>query len=219
MIKLLLVDDQILLLDLMEQMLKDSEEIEVVARVEEGSEAVRLAGEYRPDVILMDLIMPGMGGIEATKMIKAANPGIKILILTTSTETEDISEALSAGADGYILKSMNRKDLLLSIAGVYRNLEIIQGEVSEKLRLQKVSGPSRPGGSQEISINGITVSLTPREREIIALVVEGKSTAEMAATLFLSEGRIRNVITEILGKLQLKDRAQLAVFALKNKLS
>lgn len=219
MIKLLLVDDQILLLDLMEQMLKDSEEIEVVARVEEGSEAVRLAGEYRPDVILMDLIMPGMGGIEATKLIKAANPGIKILILTTSTETEDISEALSAGADGYILKSMNRKDLLLSIAGVYRNLEIIQGEVSEKLRLQKVSGPSRPGGSQEISINGITVSLTPREREIIALVVEGKSTAEMAATLFLSEGRIRNVITEILGKLQLKDRAQLAVFALKNKLS
>lgn len=219
MIKLLLVDDQILLLDLMEQMLKDSEEIEVVARVEEGSEAVRLAGEYRPDVILMDLIMPGMGGIEATKMIKAANPGIKILILTTSTETEDISEALSAGADGYILKSMNRKDLLLSIAGVYRNLEIIQGEVSEKLRLQKVSGPSRPGGSQEINVNGITVSLTPREREIIALVVEGKSTAEMAATLFLSEGRIRNVITEILGKLQLKDRAQLAVFALKNKLS
>lgn len=219
MIKLLLVDDQILLLDLMEQMLKDSEEIEVVARVEEGSEAVRLAGEYRPDVILMDLIMPGMGGIEATKMIKAANPGIKILILTTSTETEDISEALSAGADGYILKSMNRKDLLLSIAGVYRNLEIIQGEVSEKLRLQKVSAPSRPGGSQEINVNGITVSLTPREREIIALVVEGKSTAEMAATLFLSEGRIRNVITEILGKLQLKDRAQLAVFALKNKLS
>lgn len=219
MIKLLLVDDQILLLDLMEQMLKDSEEMEVVARAEEGSEAVRLAGEYRPDVILMDLIMPGMGGIEATKLIKAANPGIKILILTTSTETEDISEALSAGADGYILKSMNRKDLLLSIAGVYRNLEIIQGEVSEKLRLQKVSGPSRPGGSQEISINGITVSLTPREREIIALVVEGKSTAEMAATLFLSEGRIRNVITEILGKLQLKDRAQLAVFALKNKLS
>lgn len=219
MIKLLLVDDQILLLDLMEQMLKDSEEIEVVARAEEGSEAVRLAGEYRPDVILMDLIMPGMGGIEATKMIKAANPGIKILILTTSTETEDISEALSAGADGYILKSMNRKDLLLSIAGVYRNLEIIQGEVSEKLRLQKVSAPSRPGGSQEINVNGITVSLTPREREIIALVVEGKSTAEMAATLFLSEGRIRNVITEILGKLQLKDRAQLAVFALKNKLS
>lgn len=219
MIKLLLVDDQILLLDLMEQMLKDSEEMEVVARAEEGSEAVRLAGEYRPDVILMDLIMPGMGGIEATKLIKAANPGIKILILTTSTETEDISEALSAGADGYILKSMNRKDLLLSIAGVYRNLEIIQGEVSEKLRLQKVSAPSRPGGSQEISINGITVSLTPREREIIALVVEGKSTAEMAATLFLSEGRIRNVITEILGKLQLKDRAQLAVFALKNKLS
>lgn len=219
MIKLLLVDDQILLLDLMEQMLKDSEEIEVVARVEEGSEAVRLAGEYRPDVILMDLIMPGMGGIEATKLIKAANPGIKILILTTSTETEDISEALSAGADGYILKSMNRKDLLLSIAGVYRNLEIIQGEVSEKLRLQKVSAPSRPGGSQEINVNGITVSLTPREREIIALVVEGKSTAEMAATLFLSEGRIRNVITEILGKLQLKDRAQLAVFALKNKLS
>lgn len=219
MIKLLLVDDQILLLDLMEQMLKDSEEMEVVARAEEGSEAVRLAGEYRPDVILMDLIMPGMGGIEATKLIKAANPGIKILILTTSTETEDISEALSAGADGYILKSMNRKDLLLSIAGVYRNLEIIQGEVSEKLRLQKVSAPSRPGGSQEINVNGITVSLTPREREIIALVVEGKSTAEMAATLFLSEGRIRNVITEILGKLQLKDRAQLAVFALKNKLS
>jgi DNA-binding NarL/FixJ family response regulator len=219
MINLLLVDDQILLLDLMEQMLKDSAEIEVVARAAEGSEAVRLAGEYRPDVILMDLLMPGMGGIEATKLIKATNSEIKILVLTTSTEIEDISEALAAGADGYILKSMSRKDLLLSITGVYRNLEIIQGEVSEKMRQQKTSNTFRPDGSRKISVSGITASLTLRELEIIALVVQGKSTAEMAAVLYLSEGRIRNVITEILSKLQLKDRAQLAVFALKNKLA
>jgi DNA-binding NarL/FixJ family response regulator len=219
MINLLLVDDQILLLDLMEQMLKDSAEIEVVARAAEGSEAVRLAGEYRPDVILMDLLMPGMGGIEATKLIKATNSEIKILVLTTSTEIEDISEALAAGADGYILKSMGRKDLLLSITGVYRNLEIIQGEVSEKMRQQKTSNTFRPDGSRKISVSGITASLTLRELEIIALVVQGKSTAEMAAVLYLSEGRIRNVITEILSKLQLKDRAQLAVFALKNKLA
>lgn len=219
MIKLLLVDDQILLLDLMEQMLKDSAEIEVVARAAEGSEAVRLAGEYQPDVILMDLLMPGMGGIEATKLIKAANPEIKILVLTTSTEIEDISEALSAGADGYILKSMGRKDLLLSITGVYRNLEIIQGEVSEKMRQQKASNTFRPDGSREISVSGIPANLTLRELEIIALVAQGKSTSEIAAVLYLSEGRIRNVITEILSKLQLKDRAQLAVFALKNKLA
>jgi DNA-binding NarL/FixJ family response regulator len=219
MINLLLVDDQILLLDLMEQMLKDSAEIEVVARAAEGSEAVRLAGEYRPDVILMDLLMPGMGGIEATKLIKATNSEIKILVLTTSTEIEDISEALAAGADGYILKSMGRKDLLLSITGVYRNLEIIQGEVSEKMRQQKASNTFRPDGSREINVSGIPASLTLRELEIIALVVQGKSTAEMAAVLYLSEGRIRNVITEILSKLQLKDRAQLAVFALKNKLA
>lgn len=219
MIKLLLVDDQNLLLDLIEQMLKDSDEIEMVARAADGSEAVQLAGKYRPDVILMDLLMPGMGGIEATKLIKAANPQIKILVLTTSTETGDISEALAAGADGYILKSISKKDLLFSISGVYRNLEIIQGEMHEKMCLQKTSAATRTDGRREISVEGIAVSLTPREQEIIALVVQGKSTAEMAAALYLSEGRIRNVITEILSKLQLTDRVQLAVLAMKNSLA
>lgn len=219
MIKLLLVDDQILLLDLMEQMLKDSKDIRVVARAKDGNEAVQMAGQYKPDVILMDLLMPGMGGIEATRLIKAANPDVKILVLTTSTEIEDISEALEAGADGYVLKNISKEDLLLSISGVYRNLEIIHGEMREVMRQQKVANPSRTDNNREIMINGIAVFLSPREQEIIALVAQGKSTTEMASTLYLSEGRIRNVITEILSKLQLKDRAQLAVFALKNKLA
>ncbi len=219
MIKLLLVDDQILLLDLMEQMLKDSKDIRVVARAKDGSEAMQMAGQYKPDVILMDLLMPGMGGIEATRLIKADNPDVKILVLTTSTEIEDISEALEAGADGYVLKNISKEDLLLSISGVYRNLEIIHGEMREVMRQQKVANPSRTDNNREIMINDIAVFLSPREQEIIALVAQGKSTTEMASTLYLSEGRIRNVITEILSKLQLKDRAQLAVFALKNKLA
>ena len=219
MIKVMLVDDQTLLLDLMEQMLKDSSEITVVARASDGKEALELAAESRPDLVLMDLDMPVMGGAEATRLIKEKYPQMKVLILTVSTETEDLSTAMGAGADGYILKRSSKEDLLLSITGVYRNMEIIQGEMREKMRQSGSSAVETAGGGRRILVNDIPVDLTARELEIINLIVQGKSSAEMADILYLSQGRIRNIITEILAKLQVKDRAQLAVYALKNKLA
>ncbi len=219
MIKILLVDDQTLLLDLMEQMLKDSSEIRVVARASNGKEALERAADSRPDLVLMDLNMPVMGGAEATRLIKEKHPQMKVLVLTISAEAEDLSAAIKAGADGYILKKSSKEDLLLSITGVYRNMEIIQGELREKMRQAGSSTVETAGGGRRVLVNDIPVDLTARELEIINLVVQGKSSAEMASSLYLSQGRIRNIITEILAKLQVKDRAQLAVYALKNKLA
>ncbi len=217
-IRLLIVDDQLLFLDLMEQMLKSCPEVELVSRAMDGFEAVDLAGRHKPDVVLMDLKMPGCGGIEATKLIKRKDPGIKVLVLTASSEDDDVSEAMSVGADGYLLKNCGKADLLLAIQGVHQNLEIMHGSLRKKMRPAEAAPMNIVVQDREVTVHGIAVTLTTRELEVLSLIVEGKSTGEMAAALYLSPGRVRNIITEILAKLQLKDRAQLAVYALKNRL-
>ena len=215
MIKVLIVDDQQLLLDLLEHMLSSNQDIQVVGKAANGNEAFECANRLQPDVVLMDLMMPYCTGIEATKKIKKQNPNMKILVLTTSTLGEDVKQALENGADGYILKNIKKENLVLAIQSVYCNMQVIDKEMSTLTRPQEKNIEVK---TKLVDVEGIQVKLSERELKIIKMITQGKTTAEMAQDLFVTEGRLRNIITEILSKLMLKDRAQIAVFAIKNNL-
>jgi len=214
----MIVDDQQLLLDLLEQMLQNTDDIQIVARASDGDRAVDLAKENQPDVVLMDIIMPGCNGIEATKRIKKENEKIKILVLTMSESEEDILEALRSGADGYILKSASKEELLLAIRGVYHNMEIINSGVKKIIHSTREKSTDKTQLKKSVIVNEIEIFLSERKLKIIEMIVDGRNTKEMAEILFISEGRLRNIITGILSKLMLNDRRQLAVFALKKNL-
>jgi DNA-binding NarL/FixJ family response regulator len=216
MIRILLVDDQQLLMDLMEHMLRDTD-IQVVACAKDGLEAVKLADEFNPDIVLMDIQMPLCNGIEATKIIKEKHINTKVLILTASSNSEDVHNALDFGADGYTLKSISQNELLLAIKSVHANLEVIHSSVRGKMN-RASSNNVYKNANKTIVINGVEVELSKRELKIIEMLVNGKSTLEMAAALFISVGRLRNILSTIIEKMMLKDRAQVVAFAIKNKL-
>ncbi|MDF2613694.1 MAG: response regulator containing a CheY-like receiver domain and an DNA-binding domain [Clostridia bacterium] len=216
MIKVLIADDQQLLLDLLEHMLSSNDEIQVVGKAVDGNEVCEYASKLSPDVIVMDLLMPNCNGIEATKFIKSQNKNIKVLILTTSTLEEDFKEALACGADGYILKSAKKESLILAIQSVYCNMQVIDQNVGDFTRQDSQENTKSQG--KTLNIHGNLVKLSERELKIIKMIAEGKTTSEIAHSLYVAEGRLRNIITEILSKLMLKDRAQIVVFAIKNNL-
>jgi DNA-binding NarL/FixJ family response regulator len=216
MIRILLVDDQQLLMDLMEHMLRDTD-IQVVACAKDGLEAIKLADEFNPDIVLMDIQMPLCNGIEATKIIKEKHINTKVLILTSSSNSEDVHNALDFGADGYILKSISQNELILAIKSVHANLEVIHSSVRGKMN-RASSNNVYKNANKTIVINGVEVELSKRELKIIEMLVNGKSTLEMAAALFISVGRLRNILSTIIEKMMLKDRAQVVAFAIKNKL-
>lgn len=218
MIKVIIADDQELLRDLLEQMLKNYSDIEVAGCAANGLEAISLALLHKPDVVLMDIDMPECNGLEAAQEIKRACPETKILILTISKGGDDIREALDSGVDGYILKSVSPEELVMAIKGVYSNMEIIHKDIRTLAKARSEMLANRIGNKTRIVVNGISVELSDRELDVIKKIIEGKSSTEMASELFVTEGRLRNIITEVISKLMLKDRTQLAVFAIKNKL-
>lgn len=219
MIRILIADDQQLFRDLLEHMLKNSSEIEVVGCVQNGLEAVEAAEQFTPDVTLMDVMMPVCSGIEAIKMFKEKGLKTKILVLTVSHDEHDVTEALKYGADGYLLKSVGKEELILAVKSVYSNLEVLHKDIRNQARNTTPVTQVRGKNTKLITIDGIQIELSERELKIIRMVVDGMSTADMAKELFIAEGRLRNIITEIISKLMLKDRTQLAVFAIKNGLT
>ncbi len=217
MIKVLIVDDQQLLLDLLSHMLEGTEDLEVVACGKDGNQAVALTEEHNPDVILMDIQMPFCNGIEATQRIKKYHKDIKILILSSSSEDQDVHKALSSGADGYVLKNIGEDELIAVIKSVHANMEVIHEDVREAAMRSRM-GVFEDSDGKTIVIEGVRVALSERDLDIIKMIVDGKTTSQMAGELFVSEGRLRNIITEIIQKLMVDNRTQLAVFALKNNL-
>jgi DNA-binding NarL/FixJ family response regulator len=217
MIKVLIVDDQQLLLDLLSQMLNTTEDIQVVAIGRDGNQAIALTEEHKPDVILMDIQMPYLDGIQATERIKHHHEETKILMLTSSSEDQDVHRALQGGADGYVLKTIGKEQLISVIKSVHANMEVIHEDVREAA-LRSRMGQFDEGNGKKLFVNGINIELSERDLEIIRMIVEGDSTEVMAKKLFVSEGRLRNIITEIIQKLMVENRTQLAVFALKNNL-
>lgn len=218
MINILIADDQRLLRESFKYILENNTDMKVIGCVGNGKEALEFCSKFIPDVILMDIIMPICSGTEATKLIKAKYPNTKVLILTSSSDIEDVSQAIRSGADGYILKDSSAEELILSVKSTAIGLGIINKTVLSSVPLINNKPENRDFKKQSVVVNSIEIALSEKEHKIIKMIVDGKDNKQIADMLFVAEGTIKNKITEINSKLQLKDRTQLAVFAIKNNL-
>jgi DNA-binding NarL/FixJ family response regulator len=208
MIKVLLCDDQEVVCQGLKAILGTSEELEVVGITNNGLEAVKFIEKEPVDVVLMDLKMPVMNGIHSTKAIKERFPQVKVLILTTYDADAWLFDAIRNGADGYLLKDTSREELIHAIREVHSGRTPVDTKVAGRLFNQLSSQPFL--GDTTLGEN-----LTDREREILKLISHGMTNADIAGKLFLSEGTIRNYVSAILEKLEVSDRTQAAVLALR----
>lgn len=210
-IKLIIADDEMLIRTGLKIMLEASGNVEVLALAESGRAAFEACKEDKPDVVLMDIRMPESNGIEGTKLIKEAFPEVKVLIVTTFQDTEYIVEAVQNGASGYLLKDSSPEAILDGIKVALSGKVVMDTVISEALLTNTtVEKPA--------TFDAEKWGLTPREVELIQQVAQGLSNKEIAQALFLSEGTVKNNISTILSKLELRDRTQLVIFAYENKL-
>ncbi|WP_432407601.1 response regulator transcription factor [Wukongibacter sp. M2B1] len=215
MIDVLLVDDQEILTEGLRMILGKKEGINICGVANNGKKAYELCKWNKPHIVLMDIKMPEMDGAKATKLIKQDFPDTKVIVLTTFNDDEYIYEALKNGASGYLLKDATPEEIARAIRTVYEGGALIQPEVATKV-ISKFSEMAK--GSNYVNIDKRVEILTNREKDICRLVGEGRNNKELAKELYLSEGTIKNHITKILNKLELRDRTQLAIFAVKNDL-
>ena len=208
MIKVLVVDDEALLRTAFSSLIEAEDDLEVVGQAANGQQAVEMAGELTPDVIVMDVRMPVMDGIEATRRITRDRPGPQVLILTTFDLDEYVFEALRAGASGFALKSRPLEELLNGIRTVADGEALLAPSVTRRLIAHftdRAAAPARtPWGLDE---------LTEREREVLVLVARGLSNAELAATLHVTLPTAKTHVSRILTKLGARDRTQLVILA------
>lgn len=205
--KILICDDQAVVRDGLELLLKLERDFEVVGAASDGAEAVELAAQKKPDLVLMDLKMPGTNGIEATRQIKARQPEVKVLVLTTYDDDQWVFDAIRAGASGYLLKDTPREDIIRAIRGTLEGKSFVDPGVAGKL-LEQVAG------KQVQPETLLTEKLTGREVDVLRLIARGLSNTEIAERLALSEGTVRNHVSAILTKLDVADRTQAAVIAI-----
>jgi len=208
-IRILLVDDQALFRESLNAFLSLQPEFTVVGEAANGEEALRLAGSLKPQVVLMDVRMPVMDGVEATRRLHAAQPGCRVIVLTTFDDDEYVFEALRNGAVGYLLKDTSADKLFEAVRAAARGESFLQPSIAAKVveefaRLAR-QAPERPQPLPE--------ALSPRELEILRLVAAGATNREIAARLYITEGTVKNHVTEILGKLGVTDRTQAALKA------
>lgn len=209
--KVLICDDQAITREGLSMLLALDREITVVAQARDGAEGVELAALHQPDLVLMDLKMPGMNGIEATRQIRSRFPAIRVLVLTTYDDDQWVIDAVRAGAAGYLLKDTTREELLKAVRGTMDGKSYVDPAVAGKV-LGVVSGQQ----SQPASI--LTAKLSEREVEVLNLLARGFSNGEIAAQLHLSEGTVRNHVSTIFAKLDVNDRTQAAVIAIRHGL-
>lgn len=212
MIRLLICDDQATVRDGLRLMLSLEPDFAVIGTAQDGAEAVELAVQTRPDLVLMDLKMPVMNGIEATRRLIAGLPATRVLVLTTYDADEWVFDAIRAGAAGYLLKDTPREALVAAVRGTIAGKSYIDPAVAGKL-LQNVA---HHGGPQ--SAAPWLAQLSERERDILRLLAHGQSNAGIAEVLHLSEGTVRNYVSSILVKLDVADRTQAAILALRHGL-
>lgn len=211
--RVIIVDDQEIMRQGLAMILNRDDIIEVVGTATNGKEAVRLCSEIEVDVILMDINMPVMNGVEATKAIKAVHPDIKILVLTTFNDDEFIFGSLRNGASGYLLKDASPLEITEGIKTVFDGGTLMNPSVATKV-VKKLSDKE---GVVQLQIDQRVAELTNREVDICHYLGEGHNNKEIGEALFISEGTVKNNITRILDKLDLRDRTQLALFAMKNQ--
>ncbi|WP_062349098.1 response regulator [Herbidospora yilanensis] len=201
--KVLLADDHPLLRHGLRALLEQVGGAEVVGEASDGEEAVELALSLNPDVVVMDLVMPGVGGLEATRRLVDQRPDLGVLVLTMSEDDASVFAALRAGARGYVLKGTGGEDFLAAVSAVARGEAVYGPAVARRIRRFLTTGPG----------TGPFPELTQREREILDLLANGKTNAEIARALFLSLKTVKNHLTSVFAKLQVADRAQAVVRA------
>lgn len=211
MIKILICDDQELVCEGLNAILGTSNLVEVVGMSFNGLEAIEFLEKHPVDVVLMDLKMPVLNGIQATKQIKEKFPNVRILVLTTYDADQWVLDAIRYGADGYLLKDAPREKLLQAIDEVNSGRTPVDSKVAGKIFEQISKMPQK-------SPTTIGSNLTEREKEVLMLISHGKSNAEIAENLYLSEGTVRNYVSSILEKLDVTDRTQAAVIAIRSGL-
>ncbi len=192
---IMLVDDDQTVLNSLEIIFKHEPGLNIIAKAINGQDAVTKLNEVNPDLILMDINMPNMNGIEATKSIKTSHPDIKIVMLTTFNDFKNVHQALHAGADGYLLKTDDLQKQVDTIKAVHEGHAIISDAA-----LKTLTGQNK------------TEALTARENDVVELIAHGYANKEIAGRLYIGEGTVRNVISIILDKLELRDRTQIAIY-------
>jgi DNA-binding NarL/FixJ family response regulator len=208
MIRVLLVDDQALVRGGFRSILEGQDDIEVVGEAADGREAVERTRALQPDVILMDIRMPRLDGIEATRQLLGSGCPARVLILTTFDEDEYVYQALRAGASGFLLKSAPPRELAGAVRTVAAGEALLAPEITRRMIEEYVRRPRRGTGRA-----GGLETLTPRELQVLGLIARGRSNAEIRAELYLSEPTVKTHVTRILAKLGLRDRVQAVVFA------
>jgi DNA-binding NarL/FixJ family response regulator len=209
MIRVLICDDQWIVCEGLEAILEDDPEIEVVGIAHDGVEALEMIPEMQPDVVLMDLKMPGMNGVQATQHIRQDHPQVKILVLTTYSADEWVFDAIRSGAAGYLLKGTPRAALIQAIKGTAAGDTHVDPSIAGKL-FNHVTQQAKPPES-----SALVDALSERELDVLRLLARGLSNAEIANRLYLSQGTVRNYVSSVLAKLQVSDRTQAAVLALR----
>jgi len=209
--KVIICDDQAIIRDGLEMLLNLEKDIEVVGQAQDGAEAVEQVRQHQPDLVLMDLKMPGMNGIEATRQIRTHDPAVRVLVLTTYDDDEWVFDAIRAGASGYLLKDTPREAVIKAIRGTVEGKSFVDPAVAGKL-LGQVAG------QQVQPATLITNKLTGREVDVLRLMARGFTNADIAARLHLSEGTVRNHVSAIFAKLDVSDRTQAVVVAIQHGL-
>lgn len=208
-LKLLLVDDQDLIRESLHIVLGMDPDIEVVGLAENGQVAVKLCEVQQPDIVLMDIHMPIMDGVEATRRIKATWPHIRVIILTTFQEISYVLDALSAGAEGYLLKAIHPKDLAAGVKWVHQGGTLIPHDIAKMLVQQARDGADRGiASSAEDAARADAYGLSERELQVLHCIADGLNNREIAEKLFLSEGTVKNYISNIYSKMDVRDRVQ-----------
>ena len=209
--RIVLVDDHEVVRLGLKVLLEQSDHFEVVGEANNAKEAVEIAGKFRPDIVLMDIRLPGASGIEACEEITQLYPEVRVVMLTSYAEDEMLFSAIRAGASGYLLKQINSDDLIRSLESVRRGDELLDPLVTQRV-FQEVR---RAVKEEEASAFAI---LSQQEKHVLILVSEGKTNREIAKSLFLGEGTVRNYVSSILSKLGASNRAEAAAYAVEHNL-
>jgi DNA-binding NarL/FixJ family response regulator len=205
-VRLLIVDDHAIVREGLRTLLSEEQDIVVVGEAASGQDAVALAQRVQPDVVLMDLMMPGMDGVEATQRLRVLLPSVRVVVLTSFGEDQRVRKAIQAGAIGYLLKDVLKDGLLQAIHAAARGRPTLHPEAQAVLMRQN---------QEEIDP---LKALTPRELDVLRLIAQGKSNKEIASALQLTEGTVKGYVSTVLAKLQVTDRTQAALYAVRRGL-
>jgi DNA-binding NarL/FixJ family response regulator len=208
-VRVLLVDDQALFREALATLLDVRDDVEVVGEAADGDEALRRVAALSPDVVLMDLRMPVLDGIAATRRLRAERPDVRVIALTTFDDDEDVFAALRAGAVGYLLKDVSSQRLVEAIGAAARGESVLQPSVAAKVVARFAQLPDEPAPRPQ----PLVVPLSDRELDVVRLLAEGRNNREIATALFLAEGTVKNHVTNVLAKLGARDRTQAALRA------